>query len=152
MSGSDLQHIARWTAMSRLLAGRTRLRVAGDGEDHVRAAAATLRASAKAWHEAVQAWHRVVDTTDPRAHPSLPPPSYELVRLGKVVRLPQTFPHPAAEVAHTAVVRVGQLLYGAHWRPAGTAPGEGRPPSEILADAGGTAALAAALYRLPGGS
>ncbi|MEE1769280.1 hypothetical protein PUR34_14245 [Streptomyces sp. JV185] len=153
LSGSDLQQMARWTAMARLLSGRVLLRIA---EGHADAAvtsalkesAGVLRGSAQAWQQAAAAWHRVVDLADPRAHPRLPPPSYKIVRQGKVVRLPRITPHPGAVVSHTVVVRVGQLLFGAHWQP-GEQPGEPRSRTAILADARGEGPLVAALYRLP---
>ncbi|MFE7112793.1 hypothetical protein ACFU98_38390 [Streptomyces sp. NPDC057575] len=153
LSGSDLQQMSRWTAMARLLSGRGLLRIAEGHEDvavasALKETAGALRGSAQAWQQAAAAWHRVVDLADPRAHPRLPPPSYEIVRQGKVVRLPQVTPHPGAVVSHTVVVRVGQLLFGAHWKPE-EQPGEPRTRTAILADAGGEGPLAAALYRLP---
>ncbi|MFD7498194.1 hypothetical protein ACFV8T_38750 [Streptomyces sp. NPDC059832] len=153
LSGSDLQQMSRWTAMARLLSGRVLLRIAEGHEDvavasALKETAGALRGSAQAWQQAAAAWHRVVDLADPRAHPRLPPPSYEIVRQGKVVRLPQVSPHPGAVVSHAVAVRVGQLLFGAHWKPE-ERPGEPRPRTAILADAGGEGRLAAALYRLP---
>nr|WSS73714.1 hypothetical protein OG491_35970 [Streptomyces sp. NBC_01175] len=153
MSGSDLQQLARWTAMQRLLAGRVLLRVAEELPDEaaatLREGAGALRGSAQAWQKSATAWHRVVDIADPRAHPKLPAPSYEIVRRGEVVRLPQVVPHPATVIAHTAAVRVGQLLYGPQWRPEAATRPDPRAGSEILADARGTGGLASALYRLP---
>ncbi|WP_327259745.1 hypothetical protein [Streptomyces sp. NBC_01240] len=153
LSGSDLQQMSRWTAMARLLSGRVLLRIAEDHQDTAVASAlqetaGALRGSAQAWQQAAAAWHRVVDLADPRAHPRLPPPSYEIVRQGKAVRLPRVTPHPGAVISHTAVVRVGQLLFGAHWQPE-ERHGEPRSRTAILADARGEGLLAAALYRLP---
>ncbi|MFC9620052.1 hypothetical protein ACFTXM_08655 [Streptomyces sp. NPDC056930] len=153
LSGSDLQQMSRWAAMARLLSGRVLLRIAEDHQDAAVASAlketaGALRGSAQAWQQAAAAWHRVVDLADPRAHPRLPPPSYEIVRQGKVVRLPRITPHPGAVVSHTAVVRVGQLLFGAPWQPE-ERPGEPRSRSALLTDARGEGRLAAALYRLP---
>ncbi|MFE7403088.1 hypothetical protein [Streptomyces sp. NPDC057557] len=133
LSGSDLQQMSRWAAMARLLSGRVLLRIAEDHQDAAVASAlketaGALRGSAQAWQQAAAAWHRVVDLADPRAHPRLPPPSYEIVRQGKVVRLPRITPHPGAVVSHTAVVRVGQLLFGAPWQPE-ERPGEPRSPT-----------------------
>ncbi|MFE7751366.1 hypothetical protein [Streptomyces sp. NPDC057428] len=153
MSGSDLQQLARWTAMQRLLSGRVLLRVADELPDEaaasLRESAQVLRGSAQAWQKSATAWHRIVDISDPRSHPKLPAPSYEIVRRGEVVRLPQVVPHPATLIAHTAAVRVGQLLYGPQWRPETATRPDPRGGSEILADAQGAGALAAALYRLP---
>lgn len=153
MSGSDLQQLARWTAMQRLLAGRVLLRAAEELPDDsaagLRQSAGTLRESAQAWQKSATAWHRIVDISDPRSHPKLPAPSYEVVRRGEVVRLPQVLPHPSTVIARTAAVRVGQLLYGAEWRPEATTRPDPRKGAEILADTRGTGALAAALYRLP---
>ncbi|TLQ38941.1 hypothetical protein [Streptomyces marianii] len=155
LSGSDLQQLSRWTAMNRLLAGRVLLHVADHQTSEpatrslMREAAGDLRKAAQTWQQAAAAWHRIVDVADPRAHPSLPPPSYEIVRRGEVVRLPQVVPHPATVIAHTSVIRVGQLLYGAQWRPEGGKPGEARPVEAVLADAQGAGALASTLYRLP---
>ncbi|WP_331723198.1 hypothetical protein OHB07_38790 (plasmid) [Streptomyces sp. NBC_00111] len=153
MSGSDLQQLARWTAMQRLLAGRLMLRAADELPDEaavaLRDSAGALRASAQAWQKSATAWHRIVDIADPRSHPKLPAPSYEIVRRGEVVRLPQVIPHPATVIAHTAAVRLGQLLYGAEWRPETATRPDPRGGAEILADARGTGALASALYRLP---
>ncbi|MFD9033287.1 hypothetical protein ACFVZW_19360 [Streptomyces sp. NPDC059567] len=154
LSGSDLQQLSRWTSMSRLLSGRVLLRVAEQHPDDglaasLRESAGRLRESAQAWQQAAAAWDRVVDAADPRAHPELPPPSYAIVQRGDVVRLPQVVPHPATVIAHTSAVRVGQLLFGADWRPEGGRPGEARPAASILEDAGGEGTLAATLYRLP---
>lgn len=153
LSGSDLQQLSRWTAMGRLLSGRVLLRVAEQTSDRavagaLREAADGLRGSARAWQEAAAAWQRIVDVADPRAHPKLPPPSYEIVRQGKVVQLPQVVPHPGTVIAHTSVVRVGQMLFGAPWRPE-QRPGEPRTADAILADTRGEGPLTASLYRLP---
>lgn len=153
LSGSDLQELSRWTAMTRLLSGRVLRRVAEQTPDAavadaLREAADSLRGSARAWQEAAAAWRRIVDVADPRAHPELPLPSYEIVRQGKVVQLPQVVPHPATVIAHTSAIRVGQLLFGAQWRPE-QRPGEARAADAILADTRGEGALAASLYRLP---
>ncbi|MFD8799922.1 hypothetical protein [Streptomyces atroolivaceus] len=153
MSGSDLQQLARWTVMQRLLAGRVLLRVAEELPDEAAAAlrgsAGALRGSAQAWQKSATAWHRIVDIADPRSHPKLPAPSYEIVRRGEVVRLPRVIPHPATVIAHTAAVRVGQLLYGPEWRPEAATRPDPREGAEILADAQGAGGLASALYRLP---
>jgi hypothetical protein len=153
MSGSDLHQLSRWTTMARLLSGRLLLRIAEQSTDAptteaLHRAAEELRSSAKAWQEAAAGWRRVVDVADPRAHPKLPPPSYEIVRQGKAVRLPRVVPHPATIIAHTSVVRVGQLLYGPQWNPE-QKPGEARQPDAILADVEGAGNLAASLYRMP---
>ncbi|MFE7245245.1 hypothetical protein [Streptomyces sp. NPDC057580] len=66
-----------------------------------------------------------------------------------MVRLPQVVPHPATVIAHTSAVRVGQLLFGAQWRPDGAGRPEARPVRDILDDVQGVGALAALLYRLP---
>ncbi|MFD3496379.1 hypothetical protein ACFWWB_38470 [Streptomyces sp. NPDC058690] len=154
LSGSDLQQLSRWTAMGRLLSGRLLLRVAEQLPEPAiaavqREAAGALRSSAQAWQQSAAAWHRIVDLADPRAHPKLPPPSYDIVRRGQVVRLPQVVPHPATVIAHTSAVRVGQLLFGAQWRPDGTGRPQARPVRDILDDVRGVGALAAVLYRLP---
>ncbi|MGW1819161.1 hypothetical protein ACWCQM_37075 [Streptomyces sp. NPDC002125] len=65
------------------------------------------------------------------------------------MRLPQILPHPSSVIARTAAVRVGQLLYGAEWRPEATTRPDPRKGAEILAATRGPGALAAALYRLP---
>ncbi|WP_331747882.1 hypothetical protein [Streptomyces sp. NBC_00842] len=154
LSGSDLQQLSRWTAMGRLLSGRVLLHVAEQLPDRaaaaaLREAAGTLRSSAQAWQQSAAAWHRIVDLADPRAHPKLPPPSYDIVRRGQVVRPPQVVPHPATVIARTSAVRVGQLLFGAQWRPDGAGRPDARPVRDILGDVQGVGALAAALYRLP---
>ncbi|MEV8534708.1 hypothetical protein [Streptomyces sp. NPDC051211] len=153
LSGSDLQQLSRWTSMARLLVGRVLLRVAeglpdGAVADGAREAAAVLRESSQAWKTAAGGWRHVVDTTDPREHPDLPPPGYDLVQRGQVVRLPSTTPHPAVVISHTSTTRVGQLLFGPRWT-ADQGPGTARPAADILADAGGPGPLVAALYRLP---
>ncbi|MFJ4843172.1 hypothetical protein [Streptomyces sp. NPDC088746] len=153
MSGSDLQQLARWTAIQRLLAGRVLLQVAEELPDEaataLRESTGALRGSAQVWQKSATAWHRIVDIADPRSHPKLPAPSYEIVRRGEVVRLPRVIPHPATVIAHTAAVRVGQLLYGPEWRPEAAARPDPRGGAEILADARGAGGLASALYRLP---
>ncbi|MFJ2110767.1 hypothetical protein ACIOEX_02370 [Streptomyces sp. NPDC087850] len=156
LSGSDVQHLSRWAAMGRLLSGRLLLRVADQHPDAptaeaLRSAAGHLRDAAQAWQGAAAKWRRIVDVADPRAHPKLPPPSYEIVRRGQVVQLPQVVPHPAAVIMHTSVTRLGKLLYGPQWSPDGVArgPGQPRPAGEILTDTRGEGRLAATLYRLP---
>ncbi|ARE79479.1 hypothetical protein B6R96_36285 (plasmid) [Streptomyces sp. Sge12] len=153
LSGADLKQLSRWTAMTRMLSGRVLRRVADEmPEDPAAAglieAAGALRTSARAWDAAAEKWAHVVDISDPREHPQLPPPGYELVRSGRVTRLPSPDPHPAVVISRTACVRVGQLLFGAQWTPE-QAPRPSRPAAEILEDAGGLGALAASLYRLP---
>ncbi|MEU3909131.1 hypothetical protein AB0F20_35940 [Streptomyces goshikiensis] len=153
LSGSDLKQLSRWTAMTRILAGQVLRRVAADTEDDgMRAslteAAGALRTSARAWDAAAETWLQVVDIADPREHPKLPLPGYDLVRKGQVTRIPSRDPHPAVVISRTACVRVGQLLFGAAWTPE-QAPGAPRPAAEILSDAGGVGPLAASLYRLP---
>lgn len=71
--------------MGRLLSGRLLLRVAEQLPEPAiaavqREAAGALRSSAQAWQQSAAAWHRIVDLADPRAHPKLPPPSYDIVR------------------------------------------------------------------------
>ncbi|MFC9223125.1 hypothetical protein ACFT8W_20770 [Streptomyces hygroscopicus] len=153
VSGSDWQQISRWAAMSRLLSGRALLHLAERQTQEVgealRTAAGDLRTAAQSWQEAAVAWHRIVDVADPRAHPKLPKPSYEIVRLGQVVHLPRIVPHPATVIAHATTVRLGQLLYGAEWRPETAKRPQPRPVGDVEADAGGAGLLAAALYRLP---
>lgn len=152
LSGSDLKQISSWNAMSRLLAGRTLMHVAGemtDGavKDGLKSAAMALRESSKAWDKAADAWGNVVDTGDPREHPPLPPPGYAQVRQGKAVKMPSTDPHPAVVISRTSTVRLGQLLFGPQWTPK-QPPGPGRPAADIVADAGGVGPLAATAYRL----
>ncbi|MGW0786545.1 hypothetical protein [Streptomyces sp. NPDC002913] len=66
MSGSDLQQLARWTAMQRLLTGRVLLRAAEELPDH---AAACLRQSAVALRESAQAWQKSATAMAPdRGH------------------------------------------------------------------------------------
>lgn len=89
-----------------------------------------------------------MDLADPREHPALPPPGYDLVRRGQVVQMPATEPHPAVVISRTAATRVGQLLFGPQWEPE-HGPGTPRPAADVLADAGDPGALAASLYRLP---
>ncbi|WP_328741252.1 hypothetical protein OHA91_39600 (plasmid) [Streptomyces erythrochromogenes] len=152
LSGSDLQQISRWNAMGRLLAGRTLLHVAegvtdGAVRDSLKDAAAALRGSSKAWKGAAEAWTRVVDIGDPREHPVLPPPGLAQVKQGTVASMPSTDPHPAVVISRTSVVRLGQLLFGSQWTPE-QPPGNARPAADVVADAGGEGALAAAAYRL----
>ncbi|MFE3560506.1 hypothetical protein ACFXKW_37500 [Streptomyces sp. NPDC059193] len=153
LSGSDLKQLSEWTARTRMLAGRLLRHVAESAPDEAVAAglfetAGTLRASARSWDAVAQKWNRVVDLSDPREHPSLPPPGLGLVRAGKATRIPTTDPHPAVVISHAACARIGQLLFGAQWTP-DQRPGVARPAANILADAGGVGPLAASLYRLP---
>ncbi|MFC5724158.1 hypothetical protein ACFP1Z_28725 [Streptomyces gamaensis] len=153
-SGSDLTQIARWTALSRLLAGRILLHTAEHHPDTavgqvLQEAAGPLRTAAQAWHKIAKGWHRIVDTADPREHPALPAPGYEIVRQGQVVRLPRVIPHPATVISRTMAVRTGQLLYGASWRPDGERRPTARTTDAVLADTHGPGPLTAVLYRLP---
>ncbi|WP_329151198.1 hypothetical protein OG275_38220 (plasmid) [Streptomyces niveus] len=154
LSGSDLQQLSHWTAMSRLLSGRVLLRIAEQHPDAdtavgIRDAAGHLRAAAQEWQKAAAGWRRIIDVADPRAHPTLPPPSYAIVRRGQVVQLPQVVPHPATVITHTSAVRVGRLLYGPDWQPERGGRQSPRSAGEILADTRGEGPMAAALYRLP---
>ncbi|MGW6864848.1 hypothetical protein [Streptomyces sp. NPDC054901] len=153
LSGSDLKQLSEWTAMTRMLTGRLLRHVADSVPDGQVAAglveaAGALRTSARAWDSAARNWNRVVDLSDPRAHPPLPPPGLAFVRSGQALRIPATDPHPAVVISHTASVRVGRLLFGAQWTP-DQRPGAARPAPDILADANGPGAMAASLYRLP---
>ncbi|MEU5811540.1 hypothetical protein [Streptomyces sp. NPDC047718] len=153
LSGSDLKQLSYWTSASRLLAGRV-LRHAANGlasdqeSATLQQAAGVLRKSATAWSTASDQWSQIVDTTDPREHPMLPPPGYPQIKLGRVMRMPSRDPHPAVVIARTTAWRTGQLLFGMHWTP-DDGPQTPRPSADILADAGGPGPLAAALYRLP---
>ncbi|MFJ8752356.1 hypothetical protein ACIREO_23920 [Streptomyces sp. NPDC102441] len=94
-----LSEASVFTAMQRLLAGRVLLTVSEELPDEaavaaLRESAGALRASAQAWQKSATAWHRIVDIADPRSHPKLTAPSYEIVRRGEVVRLPQSSPIP----------------------------------------------------------
>ncbi|RVU15255.1 hypothetical protein EOT10_39500 [Streptomyces antnestii] len=153
LSGSDLQQLARWRALGNLLSGRALLYVADQAPtpaaaDELREAATKLRTAARTWQEAASGWHRVVDVADPRAHPTLPPPGYALVRSGRFAAMPATAPHPALGVAHAATTRMGQLLYGAEWQPSTPGRPEARPAADVLADAGGLARLTETVYRM----
>ncbi|MFI8105401.1 hypothetical protein [Streptomyces sp. NPDC086023] len=153
LSGADIKQLSHWMSIARILTGRTLLHVASDlpdgpVADGMKATAQALRSSAMAWKTAAGEWRNVVDTADPREHPKLPLPGYDLVRRGMVVRMPMPDPHPAVVISRTAATRLGQLLFGAQWTPEAK-PGPPRPAAEILADAGGSGPLTAALYRLP---
>ncbi|MFD9536279.1 hypothetical protein [Streptomyces sp. NPDC060010] len=152
LSGSDLKQISSWNAMSRLLAVRTLMHVAGEMTDDavkggLKSAAMALRESSKAWDRAADAWDNVVDTGDPREHPPLPPPGYAQVRQGRAVKMPSPDPHPAVVISRTSTVRLGQLLFGPQWTPK-QPPGVPRPAADIVADTGGAGSLAATVYRL----
>lgn len=152
LSGSDLQQMARWRAMSNLLSGRTLLHTAAhadpDTAEGLREAAGRLRTAAQAWQQVAARWHRVVDLADPRAHPKLPLPSYDLVRSGQFTPMPKTAPHPALVTAQANATRLGQLLYGTEWNPETPARPVQRDARELLADAGGLAGLTQQLYRV----
>ncbi|MDX2692174.1 hypothetical protein [Streptomyces ipomoeae] len=152
LSGSDLQQMARWRAMSNLLSGRTLLHTAAhadpDTAEGLREAADRLRTAAQAWQQVAARWHRVVDLADPRAHPKLPLPSYDLVRSGQFTPMPKTPPHPALVTAQANATRLGQLLYGTAWNPETPARPVQRDARELLADAGGLAGLTQTLYRV----
>lgn len=153
MSGSDFRQLSRWMATTRILTGRLLLQVAasmpeGPVQIGFKEAAGALRDASQAWKGASAAWVHIVDLADPREHPTLPPPGYDLVRQGQVVRMPATDPHPAVVISRTAATRVGQLLFGPQWEPE-QGPGTPRPAADILTDSGGPGALAASLYRMP---
>ncbi|MGW7140251.1 hypothetical protein [Streptomyces xanthophaeus] len=153
MSGSDFRQLSSWTATTRILTGRLLLHVAasmpeGPVQTGLRDAAVALRKSSQAWAAAAAGWMDIVDLADPRERPALPLPGLGLVRRGEFVQMPATDPHPAVVISRTAATRVGQLLFGPHWEPE-QGPGTARPAADVLADAGGPGALAAALYRLP---
>lgn len=153
LSGSDLRQMGRWRAMGTLLAGQTLLHVAAHSDPETAVAlqdtAGRLRGAAQAWQQSAAGWHRIVDLADPRAHPKLPLPAYDLVRSGQFAPMPKTSAHPALVTAQASATRVGQLLYGASWQPEGGKPPKPRTVEAILDDAGGVGALTATLYRLP---
>ncbi|MFJ7773225.1 hypothetical protein ACIQ1J_33810 [Streptomyces sp. NPDC097107] len=152
LSGSDVQQLARWRAMSDLLSGRTLLHAASYTDPHtaeaLREAAGRLRTAAQAWQQTASRWHRVVDLSDPRVHPKLPLPSYDLARSGQFTRMPRTPPHPALVTAHAHATRIGQLLYGMAWSPETPGRPVQRDAREVLADAGGLTGLTQTLYRV----
>ncbi|AQS66874.1 hypothetical protein [Streptomyces pactum] len=152
LSGSDVQQLTRWRAMSDLLSGRILLHVATSVDPHtaepLREAAGRLRETAQAWQESAAQWHRVVDLSDPRVHPKLPLPSYHLARSGQFTHLPKTPPHPALLTAHSHTTRLGQLLYGMAWNPETPGRPVQRDTREVLADAGGLAELTHTMYRV----
>ncbi|MGW1674584.1 hypothetical protein [Streptomyces sp. NPDC002324] len=152
LSGSDLQQMARWRAMTNLLAGRTLLHAAahaGSGSAGVlQETAGRFRTAAQAWQQVAARWHRIVDLADPRVHPKLPLPSYDLVHSGQFTPMPKTPPHPAVVTAQANATRVGQLLYGATWTPEAPARPAQRDAREVLADVGGVAGLTQTAYRV----
>lgn len=152
LSGSDVQQLARWRAMSDLLSGRVLLHAAAYAEPHtaevLREAAGRMRTAAQAWQQTAARWNRVVDLSDPRVHPKLPLPTYDLARSGQFVRMPRTPPHPALLTAHAHATRIGQLLYGMDWSPETPGRPVQRDVREVLADVGGLAGLAQTLYRV----
>ncbi|MFE1028299.1 hypothetical protein ACFW5I_27655 [Streptomyces sp. NPDC058818] len=152
LSGSDVQQLARWRAMSDLLSGRLLLHAAAYADQHtaeaLRESAGRLRTAAQAWQQTAARWHRVVDLSDPRVHPKLPLPSYDLARSGRFTRMPKTPPHPALLTAHAHSTRIGQLLYGMAWNPETPGRPVQRDAREVLADAGGMAGLTQTLYRV----
>ncbi|GAA5216830.1 hypothetical protein [Streptomyces thinghirensis] len=152
LSGSDVQQLARWRAMSNLLSGRALLHAAAYADPHtaepLRAAAGHLRAAAQTWQQSAARWHRVVDLSDPRVHPNLPLPGYHLARSGQFNGMPKTPPHPALITAHAHATRIGQLLYGMTWTPETPGRPAERGAHEVLADAGGLAGLTHTLYRV----
>ncbi|MFC7885289.1 hypothetical protein ACFUVV_25935 [Streptomyces sp. NPDC057376] len=151
LSGSDMQQLAQWRALSHLLSGRALLRTAAYADPHtaepLRAAAGQLRAAAQTWAQSATRWHRVVDLADPRVHPDLPLPGYHLARSGQFTQMPKTPPHPALITAHAHATRIGQLLYGMTWTPETPGRPAEREAHEVLADAGGLAGLTHTLYR-----
>ncbi|MGI5397785.1 hypothetical protein [Streptomyces sp. CA-251251] len=152
LSGSDVQQLARWRAMSNLLSGRLLLHAAADADppsaEAMRKSADRLRTAAQAWQQTATRWHRVVDLSDPRVHPKLPLPSYGLARSGQFAPMPKTPPHPALLTAHAHATRIGQLLYGMAWNPETPGRPVQRDTPEILADAGGPAGLTETVYRV----
>ncbi|MFD4347411.1 hypothetical protein ACFWQ6_21565 [Streptomyces coelicoflavus] len=155
LSGSDLQMITRWRSLGTMLAGRLLVQAAGEAPNEeagtlLRNCADLFRNSARAWRDVQERWHRVVDVDDPQIRPRLPKPSYEMVRRGQIARMPRgTDPHPAVEIARTSTLRAGRLLFGGDWDPdSGSRPPGTRPASDIVADAGGVAALVQTAYRL----
>ncbi|MEV5432567.1 hypothetical protein [Streptomyces sp. NPDC052701] len=95
-------------------------------------------------------WDRVVDVDDPRIRPRLPRPSHEMVRQGRISRMPRgTVPHPAVEIARATTLRAGRLLFGGAWDPdSAGGPPRTRLAADIVADSGGVAELAQTVYRL----
>ncbi|MFE0845890.1 hypothetical protein [Streptomyces rochei] len=152
LSGSDVQQLARWRAMSNLLSGRVLLHVAAHTAPHtaepLRAAAGQLRMAAQTWQQSAARWQRVVDLADPRVHPNLPLPGYHLARSGQFTHMPKTPPHPALITAYAHATRIGQLLYGMAWTPETPGRPAEREAHEVLADAGGLAGVTHALYRV----
>lgn len=153
-SGSDLQELAQWRSLGTMLAGRLLVQAATDAPDHVAAVlrncADQLRSVAHTWRTVQEQWLRVVDIEDPRVHPRLPRPSYEMIRRGEIPRMPRgTAGHPVAEIARASTLRTGRLLFGNDWYPnASDRPATPRAGSAIVADAGGIAELTQTVYRI----
>lgn len=154
LSGSDLQLIIRWRSLGTMLAGRLLLQAAteapNDAGPSLRSCADRLRSAARVWRDVQERWDRVVDVDDPRIHPRLPRPSYDMARRGQISRMPQAPGlHPAVEIARASVLRAGRLLFGGVWDPdSGGGPPCARPAADILADSGGVAELAQTVYSL----
>lgn len=153
LSGSDLKQLARWRAMSNLLCGRALLQAAAHADSEtaegLRQAADRLRTAAQAWERSAARWGRIVDLADPRAHPKLPLPSYDVARGGQLAPMPKTSPHPALPTAHASTTRLGQLLYGAAWNP--ETPGRLSETSVRSSQTpGGLAELTQTAYRVNG--
>ncbi|MFC7841859.1 hypothetical protein [Streptomyces sp. NPDC057382] len=151
LSGSDLKQLARWRAMNNLLCGRALLQAAAHADSEtaegLRQAADRLRTAAQVWEQSAARWGRIVDLADPRAHPKLPLPSYDVARGGQLAPMPKTSPHPALLIAHASATRMGQLLYGMAWNPETPGRPLERDVREVLADAGGLAELTQTVYR-----
>ncbi|RZD62921.1 hypothetical protein C0Q58_14365 [Streptomyces albidoflavus] len=146
LTGTDLAAVARWTSMSRMLAGRLLLHLAEGAPPPVRdacqEAAGAHREAAMAWHATSGAWRHLVDTGAPQDQPRR-----RIVYMGQAVELPSTSPHPAQVTSRATVLRLGDLLYGPQWTPerSGLPP---RPAGEILSFAA-PGDLLPALYQLP---
>lgn len=154
LSGSDLQLIIRWRSLGAMLAGRLLVQAAAEAPNEVgaslRSCADRFRSAARVWRDVQERWDRVVDVDDPRIRPRLPRPSHEMVRRGRISRMPRgTAPHPAVEIARATALRAGRLLFGGAWDPdSGSGPPRTRPAPDIVADSGGVAELAQTAYRL----
>ncbi|WP_205526050.1 hypothetical protein [Streptomyces sp. S1D4-20] len=150
LTGSDLPHLARSLALTRLLSAHLLQHATANTPGADTTLLDHLQTAARHWHGVAEAWHHLVDLDDPSAHPLLPPYDFGTRHLGQATPLPlPPAPHIACNIATTLMLRTGRLLHGPDWNPHTPCPARPpRSPDGLVESTGGMGPLLHALYRM----